>query len=381
MKYRKLGKTGLSVSEIALGCEGFIGKTEKEVKELLDFAQEEGINFLDMYAPNPEMRSHVGCALTGKRDKFVIQGHLGSIWEEGQYLRTRDMDKVKKGFEDMRKRLRTEVIDVGMIHYVDTEEDFKTVFEGPMITYVKELKKEGKIRHIGLSSHNPRTALLAVETGLVEVLLFSINPCYDMQPARDLEELFDPKSYETAFHNQDEERKALYEVCERNGVAIDVMKAFGGGDLLDEKLSPFKKAFTPVQCIHYALTRPAVAAVMTGCRDKGELEAALAYETAEENEKDYAPVLAGLSMATFEGHCMYCGHCAPCPVGIDIAAVTKYLNLALAQGFIPETVKGHYELLAHHGGECLGCGRCEKNCPFHVPVIQNMKKALEQFGK
>ena len=381
MRYRELGNTKVKVSEIALGCEGLIGLGEEEVQNLFDFAIAQGINFLDLYAPNPDMRSHVGCALFGRREAFVLQGHVGSVWEKGQYLRTRDMEKVKDSFEDMMKRLQTDYLDIGMIHYVDTEEDFKTVFQGPMIQYVEELKAQGRIRHIGMSSHNPRTARMAVETGLLEVLLFSVNPCYDMQPAGELETLFDQKSYEGSFHNQDRERKELYELCERMGVAIDVMKAYGGGDLLSETLSPFGRAFTPIQCIHYALTRPAVAAVMTGCRSLEEIRAALTYETASEEEKDYAPLLTGLSGVTFEGHCMYCGHCAPCPVGISVADVTKYLNLALAQGFVPETVKGHYDLLSHHAGECVACGRCEKNCPFQVPIMENMKKAREVFQK
>ena len=67
------------------------------------------------------------------------------------------------------------------------------------------------------------------------------------------------------------------------------------------------------------------------------------------------------------GHCMYCGHCAPCPQGIDVAAVTKLLNLAKAQEELPETVREHYAVLEHGGGECIACGACEKRCPFEVP--------------
>ena len=78
---------------------------------------------------------------------------------------------------------------------------------------------------------------------------------------------------------------------------------------------------------------------------------------------------------------MYCGHCAPCPKGIDVATVTKYRNLARAQGEVPETVRGHYDALAHTAGECIACGACEKRCPFGVGVIENMKDAARIFGK
>ena len=78
---------------------------------------------------------------------------------------------------------------------------------------------------------------------------------------------------------------------------------------------------------------------------------------------------------------MYCGHCAPCPKGIDIAAVTKYLNLAKAQGSVPETVREHYAALSHTALECVHCGQCETRCPFEVPVRENMKQAAEMFGR
>lgn len=78
---------------------------------------------------------------------------------------------------------------------------------------------------------------------------------------------------------------------------------------------------------------------------------------------------------------MYCGHCAPCPRGIDVAAVTKFLNLARAQGQVPETVREHYAVLPHHAGECVACGACEKRCPFSVSIIENMKQAAELFEK
>ena len=78
---------------------------------------------------------------------------------------------------------------------------------------------------------------------------------------------------------------------------------------------------------------------------------------------------------------MYCGHCAPCPQGIDVASVTKFLNLARAQGQVPETVWEHYAVLPHHAGECVACGACEKRCPFSVSIIENMRHAAEIFGK
>lgn len=381
MIYRKLGRTDIQVSAISLGCEGFMGKSGEEVRSDFDFAEANGINFFDLYASNPDVRSAIGVALKGRREKFIIQGHIGSTWENGQYLRTRNVEKSKIAFEDQLERLGVNYIDVGMIHYVDSEADFHTVFDGAFITYVKQLKAEGKIRCIGMSSHNPVVAAMAVKTGLLDVLLFSINPCYDMQPpSENLELLWADESYAHTLQNIDPQREQLYELCERMGVAIDVMKPYGGGDLLSDTNSPFGKALTPVQCLEYALTRPAVAAVMVGCRNRSEMQAALDWCNADRLSKDYTAALSGLESFTWAGHCMYCGHCAPCSVGIDVAAVNKYLNLTVAQNELPETVREHYKLLAHHASECIECGGCETRCPFGVDVIDHMRRAVIRFG-
>ena len=381
MEYRELGRTGIKVSVIALGCEGFVANEGALTEQLLNAAEQNGINCIDLYAPQPEMRSRLGKWLRGRRGKFVLQAHLCTVWQEGQYKRTREIGEVKASFEDLLTRLATDYIDIGMIHYVDSLEDWEAVAGGPVMAYAREMQAQGKIRYIGLSSHNPAAAMQAVQSGLIDVLMFSVNPCYDLQPANeDCYALWDGKNYDRQLVNMDPEREALYETCSRLGVAITVMKAFGGGDLLDEELSPAGKALTVNQCLHYALTRPGVAAVMSGAHTVDELEKCLEYITAADVEKDYAAAFAALPKISWEGHCMYCGHCAPCPQGIDVAAVTKFLNLTKAQNSVPETVREHYAALRHHAGECVKCGACEKRCPFKVTVIQNMQEAVKVFG-
>ncbi len=382
MRYRELQRcNGIRVSEIALGCEGFIGKSEEEFLAMFDRAVQLGINFIDMYTPNPVFRDFMGKAIKGRRDHVVLQGHLGSAWENGQYLRTREMKKVKAAFEDQLHRLGTDYLDIGMIHYVDGEEDFKTIFQGELIDYCKELKEKGQIRGIGMSSHNPFIAKKAVQTGVLDVLMFSVNAAYDMQPSSEnCEDLWNLENYKNGTDGIHPERKELYELCEREGVAIDVMKVFGGGDMLKAELSPFGVAFNEYQCIEYCLTRPAVAAVMAGCHSIEEMEKLVRYYEVSKEERDYTKILTQVEKFHLKGNCMYCGHCAPCTVGISVADVNKYLNLSLAQGAVPETVADHYQLLEHHASECIACGNCEKNCPFGVEIIQKMKQAAQIFG-
>jgi hypothetical protein len=382
MKYRNLGNTGLKVSEIGMGCEGFAENECENTKLLFDAAEKCGINYFDLYTSDPKVRASVGLALSGRREKFMIQSHICSVWKDGQYKRTRKIEEVKAGFEEMISLLQTDYIDVGMIHYVDSLKDWEDIVNGPVMQYVLELKQAGHIRHIGLSSHNPQVALRAAESGYIEVLMFSVNPCYDLQPAsEDVEDLWRDENYQAPLVNMDPERQELYETCQRLGVGITVMKAFGGGDLLDETLSPAGKALTANQCLHYALTRPAVATVLAGAHSVEQLRLSAAYEEAPEEEKDYALAFASFPNISWQGHCMYCSHCAPCPKHIDVASVTKFLNLAKAQGQVPETVREHYGLLSHYAGECIECGACETRCPFGVSIRENMKLAKDIFGK
>ena len=380
MNYRELGKTGLKVSEIGLGCEGFLGRDEAFTQAMFAHAFEGGVNCMDLYSPDPDMHLRVGRAVGARRKDFVYQAHLCTLWQDGQYKATRDMRELVPAFERMLKNLGTDYVDVGMIHYVDSAAVWKRICEGGVLEYAQKLKRDGKIRHIGMSSHNPDVALEAVKSGAVEVLMFSVNPCYDLLPGdEDVNKLFEDASYERPLFNLDPVREQLYETCQRMGVGITVMKVYGGGDLLTDN-SPAGRALTPVQCIHYALTRPAAASVMVGAHSEEELAAALAYEQASEQERDYAGVFASFPKMSWKGHCMYCGHCAPCPKHIDVATVTKFFNLARAQGGVPETVRDHYAAPPAKVGDCIACGACERRCPFGVKIIGNMRAAKALFG-
>lgn len=381
MQYRTLGRTGLKVSEIGLGCEGFSGRDLTFTRKMLDLAIENGVNCMDLFSPDPNLRDCIGAALKGRHHAFVLQAHLCTVWEKGQYRRTREIEKVKASFEDLLMRLGTQRVDIGMIHYVDSLDDWQKVRDGAVMRYALLQKAQGRIGAVGMSSHNPQAALAAVQSGLVDVIMFSVNPCYDLLPAgEDCEALWARESYQGMLVNMDPQRQELYETCQKLGVGLTVMKVFGGGDLLTQD-SPAGQALSVVQCLHYALTRPAAATVFVGARSLEELEQSLAYVHADASQRDYAQALAGFPRISWQGHCMYCGHCAPCPQGIDVAAATKFLNLAKAQGdAASETIFGHYEALARHAKDCTGCGLCETRCPFGVPVRENMKRAIEIFG-
>ena len=382
MKYRILGRTGLQVSEIGLGGEWFNGLSQEESTAILDAAAENGINYIDIFMPQAPTRDHLGNALKGRREQFIIQGHLCTIYEDEQYTRTRDIEKTKRSFQDLLERLQTDYIDVGMIHYVDSEEDFQTVFNGPVLEYARELKKAGVIRHIGMSSHNPHIALKAVESGAVDVLMFSINPAYDMESAdTDIYDLMEFKGMEHSGLVVDEARQKLYSACEAAGVAITVMKPLGAGTLLKAESSPFGVAMTVPQCIQYCLDRNGVKVVIVGCHSSQEVLEAVRHQQCFPEERSYAHIFAAGASISMTGKCMYCNHCQPCPAHLDIAAVTKFLDLATQQQTVPDTVMEHYWSLSATADDCLMCGRCEPNCPFGVKIRENMKQARIVFQR
>ena len=328
----------------------------------------------------PEVRSNLGAALAGTRDRWIIQGHIGSTWQDGQYVRTRDMNLVRPAFEDLLARLGTDHVELGMIHYVDDINEYEGIMAGEFIEYVRALKAADVIGHIGLSTHAPEVAKRAALSGEIEAVMFSVNPAFDLLPATaSLDDAF-TFAYDDALEGMDPTRAELYALCEREGVGLTVMKGYAGGRLFSAEASPFGAAMTPVQCIHYALTRPAAASILAGFDEPAHVDDAVAYETATEAQKDYASVLAGAPKHAYFGQCTYCGHCAPCTAGIDIAAVNKFYDLAVMQSEVPASIREHYRALDAAADDCTACAACEPRCPFGVPIAERMEKAAELFA-
>ena len=148
---------------------------------------------------------------------------------------------------------------------------------------------------IGMSSHNPVTAKKAVETGLIDVLMFSLNPAYDLVPKeKDMTDIFteviEGKKQNFSYLTLEPVRAELYRTCEEMGVAITVMKALAMGTLLSKERSPLGVALTEAQCINYALSKPAVAAVMVGMQRISDVSSAVEYYSLTEEDCDHSIV-------------------------------------------------------------------------------------------
>ena len=364
MEYRKLPRGNENISIIGIGTSGICESGEKEIEAVASMAIENGINYFDMAAAAGSPFAPIGRAVSGSRDKVYFQIHFGADYHTGKYGWTLDFEEVKRCVDWQLKELKTDYIDFGFIHCIDETRDLERVTECGTLEYIKKLKKDGVVRHIGLSTHTPEIAQRLLDMNIIDMLMFSINPAYDYRHG------------EYAFGGTDE-RMALYRRCEAEGVGISVMKAFAGGQLLSAETSPFHRALTEFQCIQYALDKPGVITVLPGVRNRRDLQRLLKFTEAQAEERDYS-VLGSFTPQDAEGVCVYCNHCQPCPAGLDVGLINKYYDLALAGD---ELAVNHYANLEKKASDCISCGHCDMRCPFKVAQMQRMKKIAEYFGK
>lgn len=168
----------------------------------------------------------------------------------------------------------------------------------------------------------------------------------------------------------------LYRRCEKEGVGISVMKVFSGGQLLDRNTSPFGKGLTKIQCIQYALDKPGVLTVLPGIRGKEDLKEILKFNQATDEEKDYG-IISEFTPKAADGKCVYCNHCKPCPMGLDIGLINKYYDLSVSGDIL---AKDHYKNLDKTAKDCIACGHCNLRCPFKVDQVSRMKMIASYFG-
>lgn len=363
MEYRKLARSGEQISIIGLGTSSIGMAEEKEIEETVTLALENGVNYFDMASADAKPFAAFGRAAAGIRDKVRFQVHFGADYDTGTYGWTVNLEKVKKSIDWQLRMLQTDYIDFGFIHCIDESSDLDKVLRSGILDYIQELKSQGIVRHIGLSSHTPALVDRVLDMNLIDMVMFSINPGYDYRHG------------DYAIGSVDE-RMALYRRCEADGVGISVMKAFSGGQLLNAKTSPFRKALSEYQCIQYAFDKPGVVTVLPGVRGKTDLQRILGFCQAAPQERDYS-ILGTFAPQDATGVCVYCNHCQPCPAGLDVGLINKYYDLSRAGD---ELARHHYDKLATKADACISCGHCDTRCPFHVVQTKRMEEIQTYFG-
>lgn len=364
MEYRIHPRTKDKISVIGIGTGPIYEAPEREAVETLSYACEHGVNYVDFATAGAETFRYAGLAFASVRRELLYQIHFGANYETGEYGWTTDLDKVKGQIDWQLSQLNTDYIDFGMIHCLDSAGDWEQYQENGVLDYLLEMKKSGVVRHIGLSTHTPELAGRILDSGIVEQMMFSINPAYDYQHGE----------YAAGSAG---ERMDLYRRCEAEGVGISVMKPYSGGQLLDDRTSPFGRALTKIQCLQYALDKPGVLTVLPGVRNLDEMKEALSWLEAAPKERDYS-VLGTFTPKDVTGTCVYCNHCAPCPAGLNIGLINKYYDLARIGD---DMAADHYAKLEKHASDCLHCGHCDRRCPFGVAQSRRMEEIREYFGE
>lgn len=363
MEYRLNQKTGDQISVIGLGTSYIAEASEKEAVNALRLAHENGVNYADFATAGAKTFEYYGKAFSDSRKDMLYQVHFGANYETGEYGWTTDLEKVKRQVDWMLQSLRTDYVDYGFIHCLDAVEDWDSYQKNGVLEYLLDMKQQGVVKHIGLSTHTPELANLVLDAGMVEQLMFSINPGYDYR-------------HGDYANGSTDERMELYRRCEAEGIGISVMKPFSGGQLLDAKTSPFKKALTKYQCMQYALDKPGVLTVLPGIRHTEDVQELLGFLNATPEERDYG-ILGAFAPRDAVGNCVYCNHCHPCPAGLNVGLINKYYDLAMAGDTM---AADHYTKLEKHASDCVDCGHCDSRCPFQVKQSKRMEKIQARFG-
>ncbi len=357
MRYRINKKTGDRISEIGLGSAYMPETPLTQAISALRKAYEGGINYYDLAAGDGKAFPMYGEAFADVRKHILYQIHFGADYSKGSYGWSLNLETIKRSVDKQLKELRTDYIDYGFIHCQDEFSDWETYRKNGVYDWIQRLREQGIVRHLGLSSHTPAVIQGIMDEVSIDMLMFSVNPAYDYGQG------------EFANGSADE-RAAVYRRCEAGSVGISVMKPFSGGQLLSAEQSPFGQALTPYQCIRYALDRPGVLTVLPGAQSVQEIETLLAYEDQTEEALDYS-VIGSFAPPQASGKCVYCNHCKPCPMGIDIGLVNKYYDLAKAGD---KMAVEHYLALEKNAANCIKCGHCDSRCPFSVCQSERMRE-------
>ena len=352
MEIRTLGRTGIQAGVIGLGTEHLLADRDN-IDALLDLAVSEGLNYLDLFSdPSSggidEYIQAVGPAVVRHREHLALCIHWG--------LSNEPVEQCHVGFEQALTRLGGGYAEIGMITMIDSEAMW-TGYAQQSIERLRRYQRDGRVGYIGLSSHTADVALMAVQSGLIDVLMFPVN------------------LYQ---HPGDPARAVLLEACTAHQVGVVAMKPYHGGRLLKREGNP--TGITPVHCLHYILSQP-VHTIAVGARDIAEMSAALGYLHASEEEKRFALLHDDLK-DQLQGQCVDCKHCLPCPQEIDMPMIINLLEYVEFYGGSPVFTQRNRESYASipvKASECIECDVCLERCPYEVDIIGKMHRAVEVF--
>lgn len=229
MEYRALphGAPTKRFSTLGLGLGGIQQAPAAEIRQVIETAIAHGINFFDLCAGAAKTYAPFGQAIRGRREQVFFQLHLGAVYNEsGEYGWSRELSEIQRTFAWELETLGTDYADFGFLHCVDDLADIDALEKNGILEFAQSMRRAGHLRHLGFSSHTPAVAQRLLDTGLMDMMMFSINPAYDLE-----------QGDEFALGSSGE-RAALFRRCQAEGVGISVMKPFFAGKLLSRRNRP-----------------------------------------------------------------------------------------------------------------------------------------------
>jgi predicted aldo/keto reductase-like oxidoreductase len=337
MKFKTLGKTGLEVSIIGLGGIPIQRVTQEESIEIIKECKNKGINFIDTARAYSVSEGYIGSALKEVgRESFIIA-------TKAQAYTYHDM---KKNIDDSLEALGVEYIDIYQVHDTSTRGKFiDVVSEDGALKALVEAKEEGKIGHIGITSHNHEILEKALSYEEFETFQFPYNPI------------------------EDQGVEVLKKAAEKN-VGVIIMKPVAGG--------AFSK---PLLSIKYILNTDFVTLAIPGMDSIDQVieNAFVAENLSPLTEEEMTEIDAEVKELGAD-FCRRCGYCLPCPQGINIPGAMLLENYVKRYSLNDWAVK-RYEGMFSKASDCIKCGVCEPRCPYNVPIRKRLDSVKETFGK
>ena len=370
MQYRK-DRRGLDISALGFGCMRFprkgsgidMAETEREILRAVEL----GVNYFDTAYIYPGSEAALGEILekNALRDRVYIASKLP------QYL-IRSRDGIEKYFQEQLRRLRTDHIDFYLMHMLTDRAAWEKLVGLGIQDWIAEKKASGAIRQIGFSFH-----------GNTETFLQVLN-AYDWD--------FCQIQYNYVDEYTQAGRPGLEAAAER-GIPVIIMEPLRGGKLVSllprearDRLAADPSGRTAAElAFRWLWDQPGVTVILSGmnsmemleenCRAASEAPAGCLTE----EERNLIADLRDSIRASIRVGCTGCGYCMPCPQGVDIPGAFRCYNNMATEG----TSAGRHEYFqtvalrktAPFPSQCVGCGKCEKHCPQHLPIIQTLKEA------
>ncbi|MEI3405034.1 MAG: aldo/keto reductase [Christensenellales bacterium] len=280
-------------------------------------------------------RAVLGEALEGGlREKFVIATKSMARTKEAM---ARDIDISLKN-------LRTDYIDLYQIHNPSLAELEQVLAPGGALEALMEAKAAGKIRHLGLTAHMAAVFERALELDWVETVMFPYN----------------------IVETQGEELMAK---CREKNVGFICMKPMAGGALEDARLA-----------LRFIRQNENVSVVIPGMYDIREIDENLsAMEDISALTSDELAKIETIRKELGTQFCRRCNYCQPCTAGISISGIFVLEGYLQRYG-LGDWAKKRYDALGKKAGDCVGCGACEKRCPYQLPIRQMLARCKQEFG-